>query len=189
MSKDIKITAEEVREVESIDMELKRIQLEQAKMALELTKRQVQDHKDQEADRERKRQVRIEAIRKNKETDENLRRICKHKTGGRGKAGFYSGDGRWGYCVSPQQLPTQEIYFLCFRCQKEWHMPKKGDVVNGLLSMEDYRKQAAEYAEVAAWDKPYFDGGGQVCASVLFRIPQLELQEAKDAEAFAKLEH
>lgn len=188
MPKDIKITADEQSELESIDLELKRVELEQKRMALELTKRQVAEYKEQEQDAARKREIRVDAIKKEQESQKRLRSVCKHKTGGRGKAGFFSGDGRWGYCVTSQQLPTGEIYFMCFRCQKEWHMPKKSDVISGALSMADYRKQAAEYADVAAWDKPYFGGGGEVCASVLFKIPALDLQEARDAEEFAKLE-
>lgn len=167
--------------------ELELVQLEQAKMALELTKRQVQEFKDKEFDDARKREVRAEAIVKERQEIANLRSICKHKTGGRGKKGFFSGDGSHGYCVTTQQLPTKEIYFMCFRCQKEWHMPKKGDVVSGVLTMEQYRKQVAEYNEVAQWDKPYFDGG-EICASVLFNIPALDRKELQDAEAFAQLE-
>ena len=183
----IKITEAEQKELESIDLELKRVELEQKRMALELTKRQVQEFKDKEQDEAKKRMVRIDAIKKAEETNRQVQSICKHKTGGRGKPGWFNGDGRWGYAVSPQKLPTGEIYFICFRCQKEWHMPKKGDVVRGLISMEQYKAQAKEYMEVAAWDKPYFEGS-EICASVQFHIPELLRQENKDAEAFAKLE-
>jgi hypothetical protein len=110
---------------------------------------------------------------------------CFHKSGGKGRAGFFKGDGRWGYTVATQILPTSEVYYLCFRCQKEWHMPKKRDVITGKITLSQYYAQLKEYNDVATWPKPLYDTeNGDIPGATRFTIPKLELQRAKDDADF-----
>lgn len=116
---------------------------------------------------------------------QNERSACYHKSGGKGRAGFFQGDGRWGYTVATQVLPTSEVYFICFRCQNEWHMPKKRDVINGVITVKQYYSAIEKYNEVAAWPKPLYDTeSGEIPGATLFRIPRLEQQRVVDDREF-----
>jgi|ERR1700741_5294491 len=113
---------------------------------------------------------------------------CKHKTGGLGLDGWFNGDGKlYGSATALQVLPTGEIYGICFRCQKEWHAPKKSDVLTGQITLAQYFQQAKEYNEMLKWERGTFQTpNGEIPGSILFRIPKLELQRAKDDQAFSE---
>ena len=171
--------------VEDLQRRINLTALKKAEREVEMVENQNVDYQDKKAEKKRVADGKTIIIADENARIERERSICKHKTGGKGLPGFYNGDGKQGYAVATQQLPTGEKYFLCFRCQNEWHLPSKRAVLKGELSLKDYRKLEAEYYAVAAWDKPLFEtDSGMTPGSVLFRIPRLEEQKVKDDMEF-----
>ncbi len=169
-------------------------QLKKAEREVELTESQNQIFQDKKSEAKRVAEAKSIIIEDEQNRLDRERNMCKHKTGGKGLTGYFNGDGKQGYSVSTQQLPTKEVYFICFRCQKEWHLPSKRKVLDarlkghkeGLIALAKYQKEEAEYYKVAAWDKPLFEtDSGVTPGSVLFIIPRLEQQIAKDDSEFA----
>lgn len=161
--------------------------LRKAERELELVEAQNAEFADKKEDRRRI------AENKTKTTEEENNRLerekanCAHQTGGKDRAGFFNGDGSiYGSCTAPQVLPTGEVYYICFRCQKEWHKPSKRAVLEGRITLAQYQRLDQEYNQVARWPRKSFDtGNGEFPGSILFRIPALELQKAKDDQEFA----
>ncbi len=160
--------------------------LRKAERELQLVESQNQEFADKREDRKRIAENKTKTLQQETERIERERTNCAHKTGGKDRAGFFNGDGSiYGYCIAPQVLPTGEIYFICFRCQKEWHKPSKRAVLTGEMSLATYRRLEQEYSEVSRWPKKSFDtGNGEFPGSILFRIPALELQKARDDQEF-----
>lgn len=159
--------------------------LKKAERELELVESQNQVFQDKKTDAKRIADTKTTILIEEENRINRERSICKHKTGGKGLPGFYNGDGKQGYSVATQILPTGEVYFLCFRCQKEWHMPKKRDVLDRKITLDQYDRQVQAYNEVAAWDKPLFEtDSGEIPGSVRFMIPKLEDQRVRDDADF-----
>src|SRR5271168_2795332 len=91
--------------------------LRKAEREVEMVEAQNQEFQDKKTDKKRRADAgkTIQEEENSRLTRE--RSYCKHKTGGKGLPGFYNGDGKHGYSVATQILPTGEVYFLCFRCQ------------------------------------------------------------------------
>lgn len=161
--------------------------LRKAERELELVEAQNQEFYDKREDRRRIAENKTKTMQQEEERLNREKANCAHRTGGKDRAGFFNGDGSiYGYCVAPQVLPTGEVYFLCFRCQKEWHKPSKRAVLDGQISLAQYRRLDEEYNEVVRWPKKSFETpNGEFPGSILFRIPALELQKAKDDQEFA----
>lgn len=160
--------------------------LAKAERELVLVEEQNQKHADAKEEYRLRMIQRKEDIQHNADILARERGACKHKTGGKNLPGFFNGDGKWGYCVAPLSLPTNERYFLCMRCQEEWHLPKKRDVLNGNITLAQYRAQEAKYNEVSLWSKELFQTeDGSFPTSVVWNIPRLQIQQAKDDAEFA----
>ncbi len=160
-------------------------QMRKASMECEVVAKQVSDFQDQKADREARARHKTESIDAENAKTQAEQSTCRHATGGKGVAQFFFGDSKQGKCVAEQQLPTGERYFICFRCIREWHLPSKRAVLDGSMTLAEYRKQEREYWDVASWDRPLFQtDSGEVPGSVLFRIPKLEKQRALDDAEF-----
>jgi hypothetical protein len=163
------------------------LQVLKAQQDLEISEHANRKFQDEKEERIRQARNKTKIIEMEQARISNEKSACKHKSGGKGLAQFFSGDGKQGYTVAEQQLPTGERYFLCSRCQREWHLPSKRLVLDASMSLAEYRRQEREYWEVAAWDRPLFQtDSGEVPGSVLFRIPQLEKQKALDDAEFAE---
>lgn len=172
--------------------------LKKAEREMELVETQNQKFQDEKIDRKRIADTKSTIIEEEKNRIAREQSICKHKTGGKGLPGFYNGDGKQGYAVATQELPTGEVYFICFRCQTEWHHPKwmqfnhKGKnisgqraVMEGIMSLDEYKRREAKYFEVKAWDKPLFEtDSGVTPGSVKFHLPKLIEQQVRDDEDF-----
>jgi hypothetical protein len=157
------------------------LQVLKAEQELEVAEHQNRAFQDAKEERQRQAANKTQIIEAEAQRLHDEQRTCKHQSGGKGMAGFFNGDGKQGRTVATQRLPTGEIYHLCFRCQKEWRLPKKADVVAGRQTLAQYRAQELEFYEVQAWDKPMFStDSGEIPGSVQFRIPRLEQQKAKD---------
>jgi hypothetical protein len=170
--------------------------LKKSERELELVETQNAEFQDKKVEKQRVAASKTIIIADEQERIQRERNTCKHKSGGKGLPGFFNGDGKWGYSVATQELPTGEVYYICFRCQEEWHLPKKRDVITaftkhglkeGMKALTEYRKRAAKYYEVAAWDKPLFNtDSGVIPGSVKFHIPRLIDQSIKDDQEFAE---
>ena len=149
---------------------------------------QVSEYQKLKVEKQNKRDATVAAEVAQRARIEEEQSGCAHKTGGMDYAGYWNGDGSlYGSCTSVHQLPTGEVYIICFRCQKEWHMPSKRAVLNGELSLADYYEQEKEYREALRWKRTAFQGvAGEWCAASQFRIPALERQRDKDNEEFAQ---
>jgi hypothetical protein len=161
-------------------------QMRQAEVALEKTEVEAQKYREEKSERARKAAAGRQIVQDENERIQMERNYCKHLTGGKGLAGLLQGDGKQGYSIATQELPTGEIYHICFRCQREWHLPKKRDVLNGTSTLRQYREQEKEYHRISSVDKQLFatDTGG-VPGSCKFRIPKLEAQRLLDDQEFA----
>jgi hypothetical protein len=114
---------------------------------------------------------------------------CRHMTGGEGRGGWFNGDGAlYGSSTAACQLPTGEVYYLCFRCQREWHHPSKRDVLEGKLTLEEYFAKEKEYDDVMRLPRKSFAAlNGEIMAASLFHIPALIEQRRKDDLEFSLL--
>jgi len=164
------------------------VALQKAERELEVVQAQNQEYVDQKETKERMAKAKTESIKAEQQRQESERRACKHKTGGLGMPGILNGDGDiYGYAVARQVLPTGEVYGLCFRCQKEWHMPSKRAVIDGRLSLIEYVQQEKEYNEMLKWPAKTFDTpNGELAGSIRFNIPALQKQRQKDDADFAE---
>jgi hypothetical protein len=158
------------------DKELREIELETAKIKQEIAKEDVRKFREQQADRERITRIRVIAVEKEAATNRERQEKCLHKTGGKGRQGFLRGDGRHGYCVGTLVLPTKEVYYLCSRCQKEWHHPmwvvKMQVYATGktTVTKAQWDKMLKEYSEASQYDHPYTE----MTEASLFNIPLLD---------------
>lgn len=160
--------------------------LRKAERELHLVEEQNQNFADRQDEKKRVAKAKTEVMEANAESERIRRTACRHKTGGLGLHGFLNGDGKiYGYSSAPQILPTGEKYHLCIRCQNEWHMPKKRDVLNGRITLQQYYAQEREFQEVERWEhKTTETPNGEIAGSILFRIPILDRQRVKDDEEF-----
>lgn len=156
-----------------------------SEMELEVVENQAQKFREEKSERVRYSAMKTEIIAQEQEKIRGEQSICKHMTGGKGLAGLLARDGKMGASIATQELPDGRIYFLCFRCQKESHLPKKRDVLNGTLTLKQYRAAEKDYHRIASLDKSLFqtDTGG-IPGSCKFRIPKLEMQRAVDDQEF-----
>lgn len=163
------------------------LQVLKAQQELEVAEHQNRAFQDAKEERQRQARNKTTIIEAEAERVQNEQSACKHQSGGKGMTGFFNGDGKQGRTVATQRLPDGTVYHLCFRCQKEWRLPKKADVVAGRQTLAQYRAQEREFNEVQAWDKPMFStDSGEIPGSIQFKIPRLEQQKAKDDAEFAE---
>ncbi|MCU1305171.1 MAG: hypothetical protein JWQ87_5455 [Candidatus Sulfotelmatobacter sp.] len=166
------------------------VTLMKAERELEVVNEQNRRFQDDKETRQRQVSSNLENIRKQDEENARVQKMCRHKTGGKDRQGFFMGDGDvYGFAVSKQILPTGEIYGLCFRCQKEWHNPiwtgGKRKVVNGEMTLAQYVQQEREYKEMLSWTCKTFEGQqGELPGGHMFLIPNLQRQQQKDQADF-----
>lgn len=174
--------------------------LMKAERELEVVNEQNRVFSEVKEQRQRQIRVNLENIAREYAENERIRKMCKHQTGGKDRQGFFAGDGDiYGYAVSKQQLPTGEIYGLCFRCQKEWHSPQwwatmpdgssvfdgRRAVVEKKLPLTSYFKQEREFKEMLSWTCKTFEGNaGELPGGHMFLIPKLQRQFQESAELF-----
>lgn len=162
------------------------INIRKAERELDLAEYQNQKFRDEQETRRMMNQAKIENIKAIQDKEAREKLMCKHMTGGMDKPGFFNGDGdKYGTCTALLQLPTTEIYALCFRCDNEWHAPSKRAVINGEISLAMYYTLLKKYNEVLAWPRKSFAPWmGEICAASLFNIPKLKAQQEKDNRDF-----
>jgi hypothetical protein len=166
------------------------INMQKAERELEIAQEQNSRFRDEKEARLKRVEVNMQQIKATQEEESRIRELCKHKTGGKDRQGFFNGDGDiYGYCVSRQMLPTGEIYGLCFRCQKEWHHPRWTRsglaVAEGRMTLLEYVKQEKEFNEMLAWPaKTFSTDTGELPGGQMFLIPMLSRQQAEDGQKF-----
>jgi hypothetical protein len=162
------------------------VTMRKAEREMALAEYQNQKFEDDQETKRIMHEAKIENIKAIQDKEIRERSMCKHKTGGMDKPGFFNGDGeRYGSSTALLKLPTGEVYALCFRCQKEWHAPSKRAVINGQISAATYFKLLKEYNEVLEWPRKSFaPWQGEIAAASQFYIPKLKMQEEKDNREF-----
>ena len=163
------------------------VTMRKAEREMALIEFENQKFEDDQETRRRMMNAKTENIKAEQELHDRERTLCKHKTGGMDKPGFFNGDGeRYGSSTAMLKLPTGEVYCLCFRCQKEWHEPSKRDVIEGRMTLATYFKRLKEYNEVLEWSRKSFaPWQGEICAASQFFIPKLRAQKEKDNLEFS----
>lgn len=164
----------------TVDEQIKQVELQTARMNLKLSQQSLIEFEEKEDNKARITKIRVEAMQKEAEEHKRRQNACKHKTGGKGKAGFLSGDARHGYSVIHLVLPTTEAYVMCLRCQREWHHPNwtiKMEIFhtgNTEMTRAQYDKQLAGYAEAMEWGHELTEAS----EASLFTIPLLQRIDA-----------
>jgi hypothetical protein len=162
--------------VEEIKRQIALVELETAKRTLKVRMAENKEFEEREENNKRVTQIRVDATKREMAENERRRSACAHQTGGKNKEGFLKGDGEQGRAVAPSVLPTGELYFMCIRCQKEWHHPawivkiEVHDTGKTTMTKARYEQMAKEYAEVSGWGHKLTE---QSEASQ-FRIPLLD---------------
>lgn len=171
------------------------VTLMKAERELEVVNEQNRRFQDDKETRQRQATSNLENIRKQDEENARIQKMCRHKTGGKDRQGFFMGDGDvYGYAVSKQILPTGEIYGICFRCQKEWRSPKRNGaqrkVINGEMTLAEYARQEQEYKDMLGFTCKTFEGQqGELPGGQMFMVPNLQRQlqqDQADFEAYLK---
>jgi hypothetical protein len=162
--------------VEELDRIIKEVELETARQNLIVAQQQNREFREKQENNERITMMRGEAARAEQAENDRRRTACAHKTGGTNREGFIRGDGEQGYSVAPCVLPTGELYFMCLRCQKEWHHPAwvvKLEMFNTrktTMTKARFEEMAKEYAEVQGWGHKLTN----TAEASQFRIPLLD---------------
>jgi len=167
---------------EQIQRKINLISLHKMEREMALTNFQNQKFEDDEETRKRMLKQRMDDIESTQARVRHEQSRCRHMTGGMDKPGFFNGDGdKYGTCTALLKLPTGEVYVLCFRCQKEWHMPSKRDVIDGKISLAQFVILSKEYNAAMAWPRKSFaPWNGEICEASQFHIPKLIQQKEKD---------
>jgi hypothetical protein len=157
-------------------------------MAMQKTQQEVHDWEIRQRDKLVQQAAKIQSVKDQMAKIEADQRACRHLTGGTGAAGWTNGDGLiYGASTSPQELPTGERYFLCWRCAKEFRLPSKRAVINGEMTYAEYLRQEQEYYEQARAKRKSMEGtDGAAFAGIgpRFRVPSLEKQRVIDDQDF-----
>jgi len=116
------------KEVESAEVELKRLELEAKRLELLDLQERINDRK---LAREQKGQRAInngQTLRSIAENDAMAQERCNHHKGGNGADGVIGGQGDDSqYAVLKHQFANGEIWVRCLRCAKTWKPPYRED--------------------------------------------------------------
>ena len=158
------------------------LNIRKAERESEMIENQNEEYQTKKEEKLRMKRIAVENAEAERQKTRQEQEGCAHKTGGEGLGGFFQGDGAiYGTSTAGLILPTGEVYYMCFRCQKEWHRPSKRKVLNGEMSLAEYREQEKAYNEAARWPRKSFaPWNGELCSASTFTIPKLQMQQQKD---------
>lgn len=137
--------------VADIDLELKQLELEEKRLAVEAARANLIDTRERLDERELKREAVRERSRMNGATIKQLNVIesarqtnCNHHKGGNGLQDYTSGQGDdTQYAVRKHKFANGDIQVACMRCHKRWNKPAKADYKTEesyTAAMDEYRK-------------------------------------------------
>jgi hypothetical protein len=136
-------------EVESLEVEAKRLQNEILKLEVKEKLANLQDLEERLAERELKRETRRQVSKTNGATIAALNREatmkearCNHKKGGNGLAGLKGGKGTDSqYAILQHTFANGDMWIRCLRCGKTWKPP----VRRAYKTEDEYNIAAAKY--------------------------------------------
>lgn len=139
----------ESKKEDSIDQEIKNIELELKKLERREKEANLQDLEERLAERELKRETKRQRSITNGETlkqlargDEAAQKRCNHKKGGNGANGVIGGQGDDSqYAVLKHIFANGDMWIRCLRCGKSWKPP----INTFYKTTELYLKAVAEY--------------------------------------------
>jgi acyl transferase domain-containing protein len=97
-------------------------------------------------------------LRQNEDIEAQRRAQCKHRKGGKNKAGFLNGNDGY-YSVITNTYPDGRLVVMCSRCQSEWEKPAKE------LRKTDpklYRELLEEFQQAVNWPTDNEPSGSQL---------------------------
>jgi len=208
MSTETKNTVVAPEGIESVDEQIKRIQLENLKLEkqakeLELQERQyhIKDLKGRLADRdleEKQKQQDREAqgrtFAQDEATDTYRWRVCTHRKGGvvsaRDMRALTQGGSEDQYAVIKHQMINGDIWVRCMRCGKTWAPPvesnfffRDGKVVapaDGVFDKDKFRIATEEYMRAVQFPTRNSMSGSVQCRFTKFNTETGRLEDAAD---------
>lgn len=141
-------------ELAAIELELKKAELEEKRLGIELSKANLVDSQERLDERKLKRDTQFQRSRTNGETlkltnaaiKSNQKR-CNHKKGGNGQQDYVAGRGDDPqYCVFRHTFANGDTWVFCLRCHRQWKPPAKSDfTVDGVFDASGFAEAKAEY--------------------------------------------
>jgi hypothetical protein len=136
----------------------KSLELEREELELELLRENVANMKAQRAQRIEERVHMAETFKANERSEAARRAVCRHRKGGKGKAGFLNGSDNY-YSVIHHTYPMGDLVIMCSRCQMEWRKPP---LELRKANPAEYRKQMQAYQTALDWPTDNEPSGTQL---------------------------
>lgn len=138
--------------------EREKLDLEREELELEKLRADVDKLRGERMQRMMQRERMAQTLKDN-ETQEALRRAsCKHRKGGKNKAGFLNGNDS-NYSVIHHTYPEGRLVVMCTRCQSEWEKPP---IELRKTDPKTYREKMAAYQEALNWPTDNEPSGTQL---------------------------
>lgn len=123
---------------ESLKVQLKALQDEEAALDLEIKREKVAKIRSERQAKQDTARSNMEAIRAMMEQRERLQRVCTHRKGGRGHGAVLNGQGTDPqFAVIRHMLPSGRLMILCQRCGQEEY---SRDPLTGALPTAQYQR-------------------------------------------------
>jgi predicted Zn finger-like uncharacterized protein len=141
-------------ELEQIQLEDARVELELKKATLRQRKQEVEKYENAEADRMSKAKDKGVALSEGVRSRRKLQDKCNHLMGGGDRAALIEGKGKGNrYCVNKIKLPTGDVMVRCPRCKKVWVPPLESDyMVDGKIDKAALKAAWDEYNKAFTFD-------------------------------------
>lgn len=139
----------EAAQVAEMDIEIKRLQLEAARLQVEHQKADLIDMRERLAERELKREEKQQlyytrggAMAATARNEAIAQKHCNHRKGGDGAAGVISGRGTdQFYAILQHKFSNGDVWIRCLRCGKTWKPP----IRKRFKTQEEYERAFADY--------------------------------------------
>lgn len=137
------------KEIEALELEAKKLEVETLKLQKLEREANLQDLQERLAERELKRELKMQRSKTNGDTikqlqrgDEVAQKRCNHKKGGNGANGVVGGQGDDSqYAVLKHTFANGDMWIRCLRCGKTWKPP-----IRSLYNTDEaYLRVVAEY--------------------------------------------
>lgn len=143
---------------ENVDEELKKVQLQMAKLQLEDLTTRVEQERSRRANILRARDAQQASLEQTNRDIKASQSLCKHHKGGTDEDGVLNGDSN-KYSVIKHMFPWGEVNVICTRCGKTWAPPTR-DLAR--TDKKAYDKQLAEFREAYAFPTDNKPSGSQM---------------------------
>jgi hypothetical protein len=143
---------------QNLDEEREVLELEMRKLELENLRFTVEQQRSIMLQRKMHRERIAEVISQENAQNALYQANCKHRKGGKNKAGFLNGSDNY-YSVIHHTYPEGRLVVMCTRCQSQWEKPPQE------LRKEDpaaYKQQMADFQTALNWPTDNEPSGTQL---------------------------